>query len=195
MGASKYRLNDEQRKLVEQNYSLVQKFAHNYKRLAASSAVLSFDDIMSIASIGLCKAAYCFDPTLGYAFSTYAYAVMRGCVMTEFRKVYRTRNSDGSYSPIFIQNVDPHIMSVTLIDPTAQTTEEIAEQDIRIEAVRDAIDKLNPMFREPLQRWCNHETQKEIAANTGYSQANTSRRLKTARENVRNILTHKGWIE
>lgn len=68
------KLNDEQRKLVEQNhnliYSAMRKFGIKEK---------DFDDYYGIAAIGLCKAAVDYDVTRTKSFSTYVYL----CIQNE----------------------------------------------------------------------------------------------------------------
>ena len=57
-------LNDEQRKLVEDNHNLIYQYLIDNK--------LPQDEYYDIAAIGLCKAALKYDTSKG-AFSTYVY--------------------------------------------------------------------------------------------------------------------------
>ena len=62
------KLDEKQKKLVEENHSLIYSFAHSHN--------LPLDEYYDILAIALCKAGMTFKPELGYAFSTYAYKIM-----------------------------------------------------------------------------------------------------------------------
>lgn len=62
---SKIHLTDDQRQLVAENHNLIYSFLHQHKLPVD-------DDNYSLAAIGLCKAACCYNPEKG-AFSTIAY--------------------------------------------------------------------------------------------------------------------------
>lgn len=59
--------------LIQNNQPLVKSIAKRY-----SSRCASFDDLVSIGTIGLLKAIDGFDESLGYAFSTYAFSMISG---------------------------------------------------------------------------------------------------------------------
>ena len=61
-------LNDEQRKIVENNHDLIYGYAHKMG--------ISIDEYYDILAIGLCKAAKAFDESKG-RFSTLAYCCMK----------------------------------------------------------------------------------------------------------------------
>ena len=68
------KLNDEQRKLVEQNHNLI------YSAMTKCGIRRQdFDDYYGFAAIGLCKAAIDYDKTRSKSFSTYAYL----CIQNE----------------------------------------------------------------------------------------------------------------
>ena len=70
------KLNDEQRKLVEQNHNLI------YSAMTKCGIRRQdFDDYYGFAAIGLCKAAIDYDKTRCISFSTYAYL----CIEYEIR--------------------------------------------------------------------------------------------------------------
>ena len=62
------KLDEKQKKLVEENHSLIYSFAHSHN--------LPLDEYYDILAIALCKAGMTFKPELGHAFSTYAYKIM-----------------------------------------------------------------------------------------------------------------------
>lgn len=80
------KLNDEQRKLVEQNhnliYSAMRKFGIHRQ---------DFDDYYGFAAIGLCKAAIDYDETRSKSFSTYAYLCIQNEIMVYNKYRFRQR--------------------------------------------------------------------------------------------------------
>ena len=66
-------LNDEQRKVVEQNMGLVGKVIHDRVHGLGQPGFLSYDDLFQAGCLGLCKAAA---SDRGGCFSTYAYRLI-----------------------------------------------------------------------------------------------------------------------
>lgn len=93
------KLNDEQRKLVEQNhnliYSAMRKFGVRNEK---------FDDYYDVAAIGLCKAAIYYDPNKNYALSTLVYACIKNelhnQITSEMSKTTQFNKSVLSYDNI-----------------------------------------------------------------------------------------------
>ncbi|MCL2531563.1 MAG: sigma-70 family RNA polymerase sigma factor [Oscillospiraceae bacterium] len=71
----------EQKKRCEENIKLVYFFANKYRNCA-----LEYDDIVSLAQLGLCKAAISYDPTRGLAFSSFAGRCIYCEIFCEVRK-------------------------------------------------------------------------------------------------------------
>lgn len=76
------KLNDEQRKLIEDNYSLIGYFYKKY-----FSTFEDYDEYKGLAHIAICKTATKYDPTKG-KFGTIFYRIMR----TEISHYYTTIN-------------------------------------------------------------------------------------------------------
>ncbi len=62
-------LSKDQQDLVSDNHNLIYSYANKMN--------LDINEYYDLLAIGLCKAAKMYDPNRGYAFSTYAYFVMR----------------------------------------------------------------------------------------------------------------------
>ena len=77
------KLNDEQRKLVEQNHNLIYSAMKDF-----GIHRKNFDDYYDVAAIGLCKAVICFDISKG-TFSTFAYTY----IYSELKKQIRDDNA------------------------------------------------------------------------------------------------------
>lgn len=74
------KLNEAQKKLVEENHNLIYKYL-NSRKLSLDS----IEDWYGTAAIGLCKAALIFDPSRGTKFSTLAYI----CMDNDIRRIMR----------------------------------------------------------------------------------------------------------
>lgn len=81
------KLNDEQRKLVEQNHNLIYSAMRKF-----GIRRQDFDDYYGFAAIGLCKAAIDYDKTRSKSFSTYAYLCIQNEIMV-YNK-YRFRREE-----------------------------------------------------------------------------------------------------
>lgn len=82
-------MNDEQRKLAEENMGIVFYTLKKY-----FGGITADEDLVSAGYEGLCIAAEGFDPERG-KFSTYAAQCIRYCVMTELRS--RKKHSQNLY--------------------------------------------------------------------------------------------------
>lgn len=110
------KLNDEQRKLVEQNHNLIYSAMRDFGVYRKK-----FDDYYDVAAIGLCKAAIYFDETKG-TFSTFAYTHIHSELKKQIRSenaLYRKSDKDSvSYNVKISQNDDSNTYAkdVLLID-------------------------------------------------------------------------------
>lgn len=79
------KLTPEQAKLVSDHIALARSLA---KKMTpkVSQNLLSYEDVESIAYLALCLAAISFDPTKGFAFTTYATSVVRAEIIKANRK-------------------------------------------------------------------------------------------------------------
>lgn len=78
-------LNNQQRKLVEDNHNLIYSFLKQHKL-----SLDAVEDWYGTAAIGLCKAALIFDESRGSKFSTLAYL----CMNNEVRMVMRANRKN-----------------------------------------------------------------------------------------------------
>ena len=75
---------EEYQKLVEDHHNMIYFFLHKNH--------LPIDDFYGDAAIGLCKAGMEYDPSLGYAFTSFAYKCMFNEVGREIRRRCRLEN-------------------------------------------------------------------------------------------------------
>ena len=79
-------LNEEQKKKVEENMGLVGKVIKDKIHGAGQMGIYSYEDLMQIGYIGLCKAAY---TDKGGCFSTYAYRIIYNTLMDAITQINR----------------------------------------------------------------------------------------------------------
>jgi RNA polymerase sigma factor (sigma-70 family) len=79
------KLTPEQAKLVEDHIALARNIARKMTP-KVSKNLLSYEDVESIAYLALCLAATSFDPSKGFAFTTYATSVVRAEIIKANRK-------------------------------------------------------------------------------------------------------------
>lgn len=87
-----YKLDDEGRKMVEDNmklvpFTLAKYFGENTAR---------DEDLVSIGNLALCQAAATFDPDRGIKFSSYAIKCIMNAIRTDGRKKYAAVKATGS---------------------------------------------------------------------------------------------------
>ena len=102
-------LNEKQKKLVEENYNLIYKYAKDHK--------LDIEEFSGLLSIGLCKAALNYDSDKT-KFSTFAYRCMGSEVSNYLRKINAAKHhrDDTVYSmEAFDENYDSPISETLLM--------------------------------------------------------------------------------
>ena len=160
-------MNDEQRKLVENNHNLIYAILHKYN--------LPIDEYYDVAAIGLCKAAITFDVEKGYLFSTYAYAVIKAELGIVFR-----RNTSKRAIPFnkltYYQNVisDGDGKETEWLDIIPDNTD-IEADVIANETIKQISSKLKERDKIVFDLLVSGCKQKEISKIIGYSQPYVSR--------------------
>lgn len=84
-------LNEEQKKKVEENMGLVGKVIKDKIHGAGQMGIYSYEDLMQIGYIGLCKAAY---NDKGGCFSTYAYRIIYNTLMDAIVQINRQNSHE-----------------------------------------------------------------------------------------------------
>ena len=85
------RVTQEQSKLVEDNFNLIYAVANKY--YSGMSILFDYDEVISICSEGLVKAAICYDVTKNVKFSTFAYNVMKNNLLSIYNWQKQKRNN------------------------------------------------------------------------------------------------------
>lgn len=175
------RLNDEQRKLVEDNHNLIYAFLNSNN--------LSIDEYYDLAAIGICKAALSYKEDVS-KFSTFAYKCMWNQVMIEKRKQSAIRRADDKavlyYEEMFNCNFDgDECCFLSLLPDFKYDTEKQAEiRHWLYDVYRTLNDKETLMLKLLIQGY----KQKEVCRIVGCAQPTVSRfinRLKNRYDGVR----------
>lgn len=86
-------LNDDQRKLVEDNLDLIDRVIKKKFRFDETVLGLEYDDLYQVGAMGLCKAAAHYQAVPGAKFETYAYQVVKNTILDHMRNVLRRRDA------------------------------------------------------------------------------------------------------
>ena len=166
------KLNEEQKKLVEDNHSLIYWFAKKYH--------VPIEDYYDVLAQGLCMAAYHYDPSK-CSFSTYAYLCMNTEMHVEYRKTLR--KSEIPQGNIFHYE---NAWQLSDLIPTNEKTENKVIDKISYENLISLLnDILNDKDKEVLSYILNGLTMREIAKIEGTSHQAIHNRMKKIRDKVK----------
>lgn len=173
------KLTDEQQKLVLDNQKLVY---HVIKRLNLYNKL---EDYFDIGLIGLCKAAQTFKPENGSRFSTYACVCIRNDILMEIRNENRQCDAYAiSFSSIISSSKD-NDLSLEDILSDYELENDILNREELISLIT-SIEKLNEEDKTIINLYFyQNKTQKQIAQILNMSQAQASRRIQRALNNLR----------
>lgn len=163
-------MTDEQKKLVEDNHSLIY--------LVINNMGLSVEDNYDIAAIGLCNAAIGYD-SKKYNFSTFAYKCIRNEIMKDFvAKKRQKRALDSniiSYdAPLRLKHDDGDGEEITLLEQI-KSAESVESEAISRIMYAEVVQELGKTDRKVLKFFEIGLKQREIAEIMGVTQANVSR--------------------
>lgn len=168
-------MTDEQKKLVEDNHSLIY--------LVISNMGLTIEDNYDLAAIGLCRAAMNYD-SAKYAFSTFAYRCIKNEIMLEYRKrnMFKRALNEGLVSydaPILSQDAGEKISLLEQI----KSNDSVENEALSRVMYNEIVEQLGPTDSKVLRFFERGLKQTEIAKIMGVSQANISR-VKRRIENI-----------
>lgn len=83
------RLDEKQRKLVEENMDVVNRVIRKYIHINQNIYGMEYDDIYQVGAIGLCKAAFSYQNTQKASFSTYAFRVVLNTLYDYLRNLHK----------------------------------------------------------------------------------------------------------
>ena len=169
---------EEYEKLIIENEALVYhvlKQMHLYSQL---------EDYYDVGMIGLCKAAKTFNNSKGSKFSTYACICIRNTILMDIRD--QKRQCD--YYSISLQTPVGGEKDEILLEDTISDYElelDILNKEEKM-ALIESVRKLNDEDKQMIDLYFWKEmTQQEISRYLNMSQANVSRRIQRALNNLR----------
>ena len=168
------KMTEEQQKLVEDNINLARYMALKWVKSGVRN--FEYDEIFSMFSYALCKAAKSYDPSRGANFATYSARCMDNEIKMGFRKKGRIGGEDSQVNfedPIHMDNDGNPL---TLNDVFANNDHMEYDKVIDTMYAKEAFKTLRP--REVLimkKKFFENTTQRETAESMNISQSYISR--------------------
>lgn len=180
-------ISQEQEELVLQNTRLVNHLA---KKL--NIAPSDYEDIISIGTIGLIKAAATYDKEKNVTFATYACRCIENEFKMYFRKAKKYANDISLEEPIGIDNDGNELTLKEIIaSPESDFVNEILERENFMRFISIILNVLNPRERLIMLYKLAGLTQHMIAEKLDISQSYISRLEKKTRNKIKSYLKSK----
>lgn len=175
-------LTAEAETLVTENIKLTHHVAKRYYH-----PYLDHDDLASIGTIGLVKAAKVFDKGRGCEFSTLACMAIESEIKKEIRKLYANKNNG-----VTISIETPVVEGITLADILADNRN-FERELVNHYGLVEALSQLKPSEQYVIVRYFGlfgnaPSSQQEIADFLGCSQVQVSRILRKSIAKLKNIM-------
>lgn len=176
--------------LILHNMRLV---AHVIKKYAITEE--DKEELLSIGTIGLIKAASTFNPDYGNKFATYAIRCIDNEILMYFRGKKKSKGDVSLYEPI---GVDKEGNQIHLVDVLDVEDEDVIDKIIKENQLRKVAEEIEKVLTKrelliiKLRYGLGLEksyTQKEIANEMGISRSYVSRIEKKALEKLKRLLT------
>ena len=186
---------DARGKLIEHNLRLVAYIVNKNYPEAVRGCQQDTDDLISIGTIGLIRAAETFDYTKGRRFSTYASRCIDNQIKMHFRKIKRQQSEVYINEPL---ETDSEGNTLTIADILASNVNIEEETELRINSqklyryIEEELDEREKEIickrygiRDGRGYVCEAMTQREIAKQLKISRSYISRIEKKALEKLR----------
>ena len=188
---AKLKENDEaaREELILHNMRLV---AHVIKKYAVTEE--DKEELLSIGTIGLIKAASTFNPDYGNKFATYAIRCIDNEILMYFRGRKKTKGDVSLYEPIGVDKEGNQIHLVDVLDVEDEDVIDKIIKETQLKKVADSIDYVlsdRELLIIKLRYGLGDSrcyTQKEIAKDLGISRSYVSRIEKKALEKLKKLL-------
>ncbi len=179
-------LTPEQKQMVEDNIELAYFVAH---KVSKKYFMFTFDEIVSTCLFSLIKAVQGFDPSKGFAFSTYAINYMKWYVHREANP-RKPQVETISLEDLYAWDEDAMSWEGRIPNPIDYEEEilcEIAKEQVKRGICNIGMSKL---YKEIFIAHCDNPelTQLEIAGIVGCSQVHVSRAFKAFKDRLQQAL-------
>ncbi len=179
------KLSSDKEDLVLNNKGLVHYLV---KKLGVTPNSSDYEDIVSIGTIGLIKAAITFDTSKNTTFATYASRCINNEIFMHHRRTNKHANDISFDEPIKEDDKGNGItLADTIGDPESNFVEEIADKEEYIKLVRIVLNCLEGKHRIALLYLMADVSQTEIAEKLNISQSYVSRIEAKATKKVQEI--------
>lgn len=183
-------LSEEQKKLVEDNVRLV-------SLILTKNGIRWNEDVFQSGCHGLCKAAMTFDPSKGFAFSTYA----SRCIWTSIAMYYRYHNRDMEKASVTLSldyemgGPDGSTMSLSDIIPDGDilVDERVYRDDVKSKFV-EFLETIPERDKKIMLSYLAGETQGTISRVWGYSQSYICRIIKNTQQKFKKYYGYGGGV-
>ena len=179
------KLNSEKEHLVLDNQGLVHYIVQKFGGISNPS---EYDDLVSIGTIGLIKAAITFDSSKKFTFATYASKCIKNEIFQHYRKAKKYAKDISIYETI---GNDEEGKEFTLEDsiehPGSDFVEKIANKDALIQLVSIVLNYLEGKKRLAILYRMGEVSMTDIAEKLNTHRRDISKTLKKATNQIRKV--------
>ena len=179
------KLNSEKEHLVLDNQGLVHYIVQKFGGISNPS---EYDDLVSIGTIGLIKAAITFDSSKKFTFATYASKCIKNEIFQYYRKAKKYAKDISIYETI---GNDEEGKEFTLEDsiehPGSDFVEKIANKDALIQLVSIVLNYLEGKKRLAILYRMGEVSMTDIAEKLNTYRSDISKTLKKATNQIRKV--------
>lgn len=179
MKSKSYYMNDEQRKLAEDNVSLVYSMLKKY--CLGRQNILDWDDLVSVGYYALCRAAIAYKESMGCAFSTYATKAIISHVGREIQYLCRQSRVGNIYN-VSLNNPCSYESDHSELMDFIQDGSVDIEGEVVNKVLLDSIEQYAPTLVELVSR---DLVIKDLAAEKGLSKQRIHQKKQSEISNLR----------
>ena len=161
--------------LIEHNIRLVIYIARKFENTG-----IPLEDLASIGTIGLIKAAQTFDPSKNIKLATYASRCIENEILMYLRRSVRTRTEVSLDEPLNVDWDGNELLLSDILGTDGDIVYKEIESDVERSLIEGAVDQLPERDRKIITMrfglgGCEENTQKQVADTLGISQSYISR--------------------
>ena len=164
--------------LITSNIKLAYKLAGNLYRKHGGK--VDYEDIQGLCMLGLVKAADSFQENKKYAFSTYAYTVMKNEVQKNIYSNYKQHDISLNKA------IGDEIELLDIVDDNEDYIEK-SEQKINKHFLQEKISQLDDIQQKVINLYLQGCTRKEIAEKVGLTTSQANSVYNTALNKLRRL--------
>ncbi len=161
--------------LIEHNIRLVIYIARKFENTG-----IPLEDLASIGTIGLIKAAQTFDPGKNIKLATYASRCIENEILMCLRRSTRMKTEVSLDEPLNVDWDGNELLLSDILGTDGDIVYKEIETDVERSLIEGAVDQLPPRDRQIITMrfglgGCEENTQKQVADSLGISQSYISR--------------------